>query len=96
MSKRDTNSNSNPNPNRNTYFNTKSYSDTEASPKPTVSPNAATLVRLTEKVACLGFAPVRVVDQRDSQAKYFPWNWSRFSFAINYSLSAINSLRCWL
>jgi hypothetical protein len=48
---------------------------------------------LTQKTVRLGFAPVRV-DQRDSRAKYFPGTWRRFSFPIDYRLSAINSLQC--
>jgi len=44
----------------------------------------AFLVCLTENVRCLGFAPVRVVDQRDFQGDSFRENCGRFSFAINY------------
>jgi hypothetical protein len=39
--------------------NAKSYSDPETSSESATSLTAATLVRLTEKIGCLGFAPVR-------------------------------------
>jgi hypothetical protein len=39
--------------------------------------------RLTERIVRLEFAPVRMVDQRDSRVKYFPGNWGRFGFTIN-------------
>jgi hypothetical protein len=67
-----------------------------SSPTPKSRPHAAASadflysdtpkLRLTENIRCLRFAPVRVVDQRNSRAKYFPRSWDRFSFAINYPL----------
>jgi hypothetical protein len=43
----------------NTYIHTKTYSDATTSPKSAASPDANTLMRLTEKVGRLGFAPVQ-------------------------------------
>lgn len=42
--------------------------------------------RLTERIVRLEFAPVRMIDQRDSRAKHFPRGWGIFSFAINHLL----------
>jgi hypothetical protein len=55
MSKRDPESNSNSDPD----CNTKAYADTETSPESPAPPDADTVMRLTEKVGCLGFAPVQ-------------------------------------
>ena len=41
------------------YSHSKTYSDATTSPKSAASPNAGAVMRLTEKVGCLGFAPVR-------------------------------------
>jgi hypothetical protein len=44
---------------------------------------------LTENIRRLGFALVRVDDQRDSRAEYFQRNWRSFQF--RYQLSALSN-----
>jgi hypothetical protein len=37
-----------------TYIHTKTYSNTQTSPRSTASPDGTAVVRLTEKIGCLG------------------------------------------
>ena len=73
-----------------TYIHTKTYSNTESSPKSGASPHTTTtLARLTENSACLGLVPVRVVEQRNSRGKVSFGELGPFRF--RYRLSALSN-----
>jgi hypothetical protein len=73
-----------------TYCNTKIYSNPETSTKSAASPDTTTtLARLTENSACLGFVPVRVVEQRNPRGKMSFGKLGLFRF--RYRLSAFSN-----
>ena len=74
-----------------TYIHTKTYSNTETSPQSAASPDTiTTLARLTENSACLGFVPVRVVEQRNSRGK-MSFSGELAPFRFRYRLSALSN-----